>query len=195
MTAATDKALMRRLKRRHDDGAFETLVRRWDARVLAFLTKASGDREAAKDLRQEVFIRLYRYGATYNPEYSFPTWLFQIASNVLSTWQAKEARGLQRLWKFEEEAARIPLADPGPGPRELAALDELNGRIEAAMKQFTLKERQLLLLRLDLELSYPEIATIMGAPETTVKSRFYSALKRLRSKIQETQEVDRRCYQ
>ena len=186
---------MRRLKRCRDDGAFETLVLRWDARVLAFLAKASGDREAAKDLRQEVFIRLYRFGSTYDPEYSFPTWLFQIASNVLSTWHAKEARGLRRLWKFEEEGGRIPLADPGPGPRELAALDELNGRIEEAMKQFTLKERQLLLLRLDLELSYPEIANIMGAPETTVKSRFYSTVKRLRSKIQETEEVDRRCYQ
>jgi len=63
------------------------------------------------------------------------------------------------------------------------------------MKEFTLKDRQLLLLRLDLELSYPEIAQIMGAPETTVKSRFYSAVKRLRAKIQETEEVDRRCYQ
>ncbi len=193
--AKSDLDLMNRLARRRDDAAFETLVRRWDARVLAFLTKASGDREAAKDLRQEVFIRLYRYGSTYNPEYSFATWLFQIASNVLSTWQAKEARGLRRLWNFEEEAGRIPLADPGPGPRELAALDELNGRIEDAMNQFTLKDRQLLLLRLDLELSYPEIAQIMGAPETTVKSRFYSTVKRLRAKIQETEEVDRRCYQ
>ncbi len=197
-SAATDKALMKRLKRRRDDGAFETLVRRWDARVLAFLTKASGDREAAKDLRQEVFIRLYRHGATYNPEYSFATWLFQIASNVLSTWQAKEARGLRQLWKFGEEAGRTPLVDPGPGPRELAALDELNGRIEEATKQFTLKERQLLLLRLDLELSYPEIADIMGAPETTVKSRFYATVKRLRSEIQEqeiAESADRRCYQ
>ncbi len=196
MTAIpTDKALMRRLKRPRDDKAFETLVRRWDARVLAFLTKASGDREAAKDLRQEVFIRLYRYGSTYNPKYSFPTWLFQIASNVLSTWHAKEARGLRGLWKLENEAGGIPLRDPRPGPRELAALDELNGRIEDALKEFTLKDRQLLLLRLDLELSYPEIAQIMGAPETTVKSRFYSAVKRLRAKIQETEEVDRRCYQ
>ncbi len=190
--AKSDLDLMNRLARRRDDAAFETLVRRWDARVLAFLTKASGDREAAKDLRQEVFIRLYRYGSTYNPEYSFPTWLFQIASNVLSTWHAKEARG---LWRIENEGGGIPLRDPRPGPRELAALDELNGRIEDAMKEFTLKERQLILLRLDLELSYPEIANIMGAPETTVKSRFYSAVKRLRSKIQETEEVDRRCYQ
>ena len=87
-----------------------------------------------------------------------------------------------RLWDFVEQ-------------NEIAALDELNGRIESAMKQFTLKERQLLLLRLDLELSYPEIAQIMGAPETTVKSRFYSTVKRLRAKIQETEEVDRRCYQ
>ena len=183
---------MKRLKRHRDDGAFETMVLRWDTRVLAFLTKASGDREAAKDLRQEVFIRLYRHGTTYNPEYSFPTWLFQIASNVLSTWYAKEARG---LWKLENDAGGIPLHDPRPGPRELAALDELNGRIEDALKVFTLKDRQLLLLRLDLELSYPEIAQIMGAPETTVKSRFYSAVKRLRLKIQDTEEVDRRCYQ
>ncbi len=134
----------------------------------------------------------------YNPEYSFPTWLFQIASNVLSTWQAKDARGLRQLWRFGEEAGRIPLVDPGPGPRELATLDELNGRIEVAMKQFTLKERQLLLLRLDLELSYPEIADIMGAPETTVKSRFYATVKRLRSEIQEAEladQADRRCFQ
>jgi len=194
-TILTDKALMRSLKRRRNDAAFETLVHRWDARVLAFLVKASGNREAAKDLRQEVFIRLYRYGSTYNPDYSFPTWLFQIASNVLSTWHAKEARGLQGLWRFEEDSGGIPLRDPRPGPRELAALDELNVRVEDALSQFTLKDRQLLLLRLDLELSYPEIADIMGAPETTVKSRFYATVKRLRLKIQETEELDRRCYQ
>lgn len=193
----TDKDLMNGFAQGRDERAFETLVRRWDKRVLSFLAKASGDPEAAEDLRQEVFIRVYRYAGSYKPDRSFPTWLFQIASNVLATWHAKEARGLRLLWSPEDSARPLRVVDPGPGPSELAALDELGRRIDDAMKEFTLVDRELLLFRLDLELSYPEIAGIVGAPESTVKSRFYSLVKRLRINITDAEEIgqtERKCY-
>jgi len=188
----SDKALMIRFTERGDEGAFETLVRRWDARVLSFLTKASRDAEAAKDLRQEVFIRVYRYANTYKHEFAFSTWLFQIAGNALATWHAKESRGLRLLWSSGDEAREMRVVDPGPGPLELAALDELNGHIEDAMHDFTLVDRQLILLRLELEMSYPEIANVMNTPETTLKSRFYTLMKRLRNAISVAERSEER---
>ena len=78
---STDREIMAAYTRTGDPGAFEHLVRRWDDRVFGFLAKATGDLEAAKDLRQEVFIRLYRHGASYDPQFAFTTWFFRIFSN------------------------------------------------------------------------------------------------------------------
>ncbi|HIJ64847.1 MAG TPA: hypothetical protein HPP77_02765 [Candidatus Hydrogenedentes bacterium] len=85
---------MSRVRRDQDGKAFGELVRRWDRRVLTFLTKATRDPDAAKDLRQEVFLRVFRYGESYNPAFAFSTWLYRIVANVLANWQAKQRRVL-----------------------------------------------------------------------------------------------------
>lgn len=176
--ALTDNDLMLRFSRTGDEAAFAALVRRWDGRVLAFLTKAAGDYHAALDLRQEVFIRLYRYGRTYDPAYAFTTWFFRIVSNVLNTWRAKQAR-LPR-----PTTGNGPTGGAQENPRRSAILHEIGGGIEKAVAELSPKERELVLLRLHLELSYREIGEILNEPETTVKSRFYSILGRLRGALE-----------
>lgn len=181
---ATDTELMLRFSRWRDESAFEQLVRRWEGPVFSYLAKAAGNWHAAGDLRQEVFIRVYRYGRTYNPDYKFTTWLFRIASNVLSTWRKKQRRGgmLDRFRRNGDEAFEI--ADTAAGPREFAARVEARGKIDEAVAELADADRELLLLRLDLELSYREIGKILDMPETTVKSRVYKLLARLRKSLE-----------
>ena len=173
-----DRELIVRAARDGDAEAFADLVQRWDRRLLAFLTKATGDPDAAKDLRQEVFLRLHRYRTSYDANYAFTTWLFRIVANVLATWHAKNLR---------RSTSRAPLqdaADTSPSPSDCASHTETVDQVRAAIGKLSPAERQMLLLRFDLELSYREIAEILGAPETTVKSRLYALLQRLRQSLE-----------
>ncbi|MFP6582620.1 MAG: sigma-70 family RNA polymerase sigma factor [Candidatus Hydrogenedentota bacterium] len=83
---------MHRFVWHNDPKSFEQLVARWDKRVFAFLAKASGNPDEAKDLRQEVFIRVYKHAATFDSKQKFSTWLFSIVHNVLATWYTKKKR-------------------------------------------------------------------------------------------------------
>lgn len=178
METLDERDLMVRVGRRQDAAAFAELVRRWDQRILAFLTKATGDAEAAKDLRQEVFLRLYRYGASYDPAYAFSTWLYRITRNVLTTWRTKQ--GKSRAVDGAVEAER---ADGAPNPRDCAVGAERNHQLRAAIAKLSVEERELLLWRFEAGLSYRTIGEIQGAPETTVKSRVYALLGRLRESL------------
>ncbi|MBN1545508.1 MAG: sigma-70 family RNA polymerase sigma factor [Syntrophaceae bacterium] len=180
---AADQDLMSRFVSKQDRSAFEELVRRWDRPILAFLIKACGSPEDAQDMRQEVFLRLYRYGATYNPRSAFSTWLFRIAVNVMKTWKAKKGNLQSESEPLDGLDSSPVLMDLSPNPRERAGEAELEHQTQSAMARLSIEERQLLFLRLNQELSYRQIAEIEGAPETTIKSRFYTALERLRKTL------------
>lgn len=181
---------MKRFAQRGDRRAFEQLAGRWDRRVFGFLAKACGSLEAAEDLRQEVFLRLYRHGGRYDPRYPFTTWLFRIAANVLSTWRAKQARARER-GDGQTGHPGLEFADESPNPRERLAAGETRAAIREALAGLEVEERELLLLRFDLELSYPEIGRLKQMPETTVKSRVYKLLERLRVDLEHLQEPQR----
>jgi len=177
MQSAEDRDLMVSASRNGSVEALTELVRRWDHRVLAYLTKATGDPDAARDLRQDVFLRVHRYGMTYDPRYAFSTWLFRIAGNALSTWRSKrEQTGLA-------QPAGDDVPDSAPNPMAQAARAELDDQVQAAIVTLPPTERELLLQRFYLDMSYREIAEIQGVPETTVKSRTYAVLQRLRQSL------------
>lgn len=180
----SDRELMRAYAQTGDRDACAALVTRWDGRVFGYLAKCTGDVEAAKDLRQEVFLRLYRYGNTYDDAYAFTTWFFRIVSNVLATW--KRSNG--RLHPVSIHGLESRHADHAAGPSERAHWREVGDFVRAALDRLTPEDRELLLLRLDLERSYREIGEIVGAPETTVKSRIYLLFAGLRNELKDTRE-------
>ncbi len=182
---------MARFSRHTDRGAFEEVVRRWDRRVLSFLAKTSGDLEAAEDLRQEVFIRVYRYGRGYDPKYAFPTWLFKIAANVLKTWQAKQGRRRDVDLGPDAIGAMVDPADGRLNPREEAARNESASMVRSAIARLRLEDRELLLYRFDLDMSYREISLIRDAPETTIKSQMYALIERLRGEFNHSEIIER----
>ena len=179
----SDEMLMSRFVWHNDRNSYEDIVKRWDRPIFAFLAKASGDAEAAKDLRQEVFLRVYKYATTYDSNQKFSTWLFSIARNVLATWHAKKTR-----------ASLIPISnsfgntmsavDPSKDPAARAVADESKDQVNDVMARLTPYERELLLLRMDQGLSYREIAEILDTPETTIKSRTYALLTRIRKDME-----------
>ena len=176
----TDKALIRAVGAAGDLVAFEALAQRWDRRIFVFLAKAGGDVEAAADMRQDVFLRVWKYAASYNDEYAFSTWLYRIAHNVLHTWRAKSNGHCTRSLDNQDDRWKAP---DSYRPDQSAIASEIDKRVRGAIQRFEVDDRELLLMRLQAEMSYREIGEILGVPETTAKSRAYKLIAQLREQL------------
>jgi RNA polymerase sigma-70 factor, ECF subfamily len=155
---------------RGDRGAFETLYRRHVRPVYALALRRLGDRESAEDAVQDTFAAVWRSARTYRPERGpAAPWLFSIARN------ATVDRLRARVALAEPPAA----ADDGPGPPERAEQDWLTWRVHRALGELPEPERQVLALAYWGERSQSEIASELGIPLGTVKTRTRSGLARL----------------
>jgi RNA polymerase sigma-70 factor (ECF subfamily) len=145
--------------------ALEELVRAYQAPVWRFLRHLLGDDELAEDVAQEAFVRMYRRLPGFEYRSKFSTWLFQIARNA----GLDAARGRTRHLRLMASAPT-----PAP-PRDPAASAEIG----SALASLTPKLREALLLVEVLGLTYREAATVLGAPEGTVKSRVAAGREQL----------------
>ena len=89
--AKSDEALMLQLQT-GDLRSFDTLVKRWEKPLLNYCYRMVNDIALAEDLRQEVFLRIYRSAKTYRPTAQFSTWMYRIATNLCLDTLAKQQR-------------------------------------------------------------------------------------------------------
>ncbi len=174
--------------------AFAELVSRHEKRLWSFVRRFVADRQTAEDLLQEVFLRVVRGAADWQPSAKFSTWLYTIARN-LCTDQAR--RGAFRNADSLDQPVggpassssglhRLDLLTSPEGNAEKAAMDrEIATRVDQAVAQLPVEQREVFLMREVMELSFAEIAAATGASEPTVKSRMRYALERLRSALLE----------
>jgi RNA polymerase sigma-70 factor (ECF subfamily) len=160
-----------------DEDAFAALVRRWQAPVARFLSRLVGRPDAVPDLCQEVFLRVYLARARYRPTGAFSTWLYRIALNI----------GRDALRRHRPLAQPLPAGGP-PAADEPAETrceqQELAGAVDDALAELPPPLREVLVLRHYEGLGFEEIARLLGAPASTLKSRFAAALGRLRVHLQ-----------
>jgi RNA polymerase sigma-70 factor (ECF subfamily) len=169
---------------RGDDAAFEQLARRWSARVRDYLLRVTGEAAAVDDLLQEVLIALYRSAPSNGSlEARFAVRLFCIARNVaLSYLRKRAARG--RLFDLIAAAPRALLARferraPRSPPDELIR-DEFAAAFDVALRRLPEEFRTIFLLREREQMSYEEIAAVVGIPAKTVSTRLVRAREKLR---------------
>jgi len=176
--------LMVAVRDRRDITAFESLVKRWDAKLASYLIRLVGDMGAALDLRQETYFRVWRSAATYDDAYAFSTWIVRIATNLANTHRIRN-RHESRPWTAERgpEESVCGLEPILKGERE-----SLLARGIARLPQ---SDRALILMRFQLALSYREIADLLSSPESTVKSRMTTLLRRLHRELA-TQGIEAR---
>jgi RNA polymerase sigma-70 factor, ECF subfamily len=191
----TDEALMARYQK-GDVAAFAELVSRHERRLWNFVRRFVTDAATAEDLLQEVFMRVVKSAAEWQPSAKLSTWLLTIARN-LCTDHAR--RCAIRRAESLDQAPGGARDDSGPhridrlaasgGDAERAALDhEIAIRVDAAVSQLPVEQREVFLMREVMDMSFAEIALATGANEPTVKSRMRYALERLRGALHELRD-------
>jgi RNA polymerase sigma-70 factor (ECF subfamily) len=170
-----------------DHDAFEILVNRHQASVLNLIYRFIGDRTQAKDLAQEVFLRVWQAAKTYEPKAKFTTWIYRITTNLCFN-ELKSAR--RRRWfqflrpdEDNEEAAEDLLPDRSPSAEDLLLAKELSHQISEALQSLPSNQRMALVLKRYDELSYQEIARIMGCSVSAVESLLVRAKRILQEKL------------
>jgi len=170
-----------------DRKAFEMIVRKYEQPLTSYLGRMTGEREAALDFAQEVFLKVYCSLASYRPAYKFSTWLFKIASNhLIDHWRKKRLPTVSLDQPVDDdEGPLLPqVADPGPSVVRRLELAEIRRKIERALETVPEALRELFVLRHVNEFSYEEIADIKGLPVGTVKNRVFQAKELLRKRME-----------
>ncbi|HEV2913042.1 MAG TPA: sigma-70 family RNA polymerase sigma factor [Pyrinomonadaceae bacterium] len=180
LSAITDGDLVVRAIDGREDG-FEELVRRYQRPIAAYVYRMVGDYDAALDLTQEVFIKVYASLERYRSEYKFSTWIYKIAHNAAVDHLRRYSTREQSLTgEVEGSAYDLPIESDKPTPEEESERRERRAEIEAVVDQLPRAYRELIVLRHSHDLSYDEIAEVTGLPLGTVKNRLFRAREVMR---------------
>lgn len=177
MAQSTDQELVRRV-RKGDRAAFDLLFTRYQHRIHHLVSRYVRDPEEVLDVAQEAFIKAWRALPQFRGDSQFYTWLYRIAVNCAKNHLASRDRRPPSL-DFDlddEDAGPLPerLHDPDD-PEALAAKDELEQAIFAAVAGLPDDLRTAITLCEFDGLSYEEIAVVMECPVGTVRSRIFRA--------------------
>ena len=177
--------------REGDEAAFAELVRRYRNQITNYVYRMTNDYDAAVDLAQETFMRVYAAAERYQTNYAFSTYIYRIATNLaISELRRRKRRRLVSLTGFfqsqDSSGEATELDPPDSNPLQDATVVEGERRSAVARAIATLPEkyRAPLVLRDVEERSYEEIACILQMSEGTVKSRINRARTFLRDKLQ-----------
>jgi RNA polymerase sigma-70 factor (ECF subfamily) len=180
-------AIVRGLGRRDSD-LLDLLIERSHHRLMRYLVHLTGSHETAEDVFQETWLRVIERSGQYNGSSKFETWLFAIARHLVIDRSRKRRRSGSQPWSesdWREEQSETSQSEPNPF--DVAADHEEARHIAGAVSRLAPFYREVLFLRFQEDMKLNEIASVVGAPLSTVKARLYRALDALRSSLGEAQ--------
>ncbi len=179
-----NKALAQGLQRRDPD-LLDRLIEQYQFRLFRYLVYITGDRTRAEDFFQETWIRVLERGHQYDGKSRFEGWLFTIARNLVIDWQRQRKMQSLDTLTDSDQAHPLQVKDERAASALDAILDNEQGQqVHNAMAQIAAVYREVLVLRFQEELQIEEIAAVLGAPPSTVKSRLYRGLEALRTTLE-----------
>lgn len=173
----TDAELVARVQR-GDKRAFDLLVRKYQQRIMALISRYLRNRAEIADVAQEAFIKAYRALPNFRGDSQFYTWLYRIAINSAKNHLAAQSRRPQTATVDglePEQLADLAGQTDNASPERLLLTAELKREIDGAIAELPEELRTALLLREIDGLSYEEIAEVMECPIGTVRSRIFRA--------------------
>lgn len=177
--AAGDDVLMLAWTR-GDIGAFEALYARHRERLYRFLRRQLRDPGLADEVFQDTWQRVVAAGPDWRPETAFVSWLYRIARNLVADhWRARQYRPPAPA---DAEERTLRLEDPDSPELQMAGFERRRD-LQKALDTLPDEQREVVLLRLEQELSLEEIGEITGVGRETVKSRLRYAMDKLRAAL------------
>ena len=166
------------------EGSFEELVNRYQRSISAFVYRMVGDYDAALDLTQEIFIKVYASLARYRPEFKFSTWIYKIAHNAaIDHLRRTTSRERSLSAGTETDSYELPIESEGLTPEQQSEREERRGEIENVVRSLPTAYRELIVLRHSQDLTYEEIVEVTGLPLGTVKNRLFRAREMMRQQF------------
>jgi RNA polymerase sigma-70 factor (ECF subfamily) len=179
-----DAELMLRVK--DGDGAsFGLLLEKHRCAVIHFLYRMVQNHAVAEELAQEVFLRVYRSRATYEPTAKFTTWLFRIATHLALNWlrDGKNERGQDRLDDTTDDMPVRQVSDRKPSVEQTMVHHVKVQEIRRAIASLPEKQRAAVLMHKYEEMEYSQIAKVLSCSESAVKSLLFRAYETLRARL------------
>lgn len=176
--AKKDFELVDRAKN-EDQKAYAELLKRYRRPVYHLVLKMVRNQEDAEDLTIEAFSKAFKNLPKFNPEYTFSTWLFRIATNNCIDFIRKKKLNTTSIdTTFQDDGGddmRMEIKDKDLNPQEAAIRDQKIALVRAIVTKLPMKYQVLVKLRYFDELSYEEIAGEIDAPLGTVKAQLHRA--------------------
>ena len=151
--------------------AYDEIVRRHISNTIGFFYTITGDRMAAEDLAQDVFLKLFSHLKRFRFESAFTTYLYRINVNTANTWLKRSK------WKALLHLDQAP--DQGERDTELEQ-EWTRKELWDAVAKLPNKQRTVVMMRIAQELPYKDIAEITGMSEGTAKGNFHHAVTTLK---------------
>jgi RNA polymerase sigma-70 factor, ECF subfamily len=185
----TDVDVMLRVKT-GDESAFAFLVQKYRRPMVGFMYRLCHNPATAEELAQEVFLRVYRSRATYEPSAKFTTWLYRIATNLAAN-HARDTRherpeNTVRLDEPDQETGSTPdLADDSLSAEEQILKRERLAAIRSKVNALPERQRVAVIMHKYQQMDYREIAGVLKLSESATKSLLFRAYETLRDQLKE----------
>ncbi|MCC6793748.1 MAG: sigma-70 family RNA polymerase sigma factor [Candidatus Hydrogenedentes bacterium] len=171
--------------------AFETLVHRYESPLYNYAFRVLDNREDARDVFQETFLRVYKHRPRYRRGAPVRPWIYRIATNLCR--DKLRARRRRPTIPLDAPASRDPdakpvvdtLPDGRPNPAADAGAAELQARLHSALQRLPIKQRTVFVMARYQNMPYSEIARALFIPQGTVKSRMNKAVQFLMDELKD----------
>jgi RNA polymerase sigma-70 factor, ECF subfamily len=185
---AADEVLMLRYKE-GDLEAFEILLERYQQPLFTFVFRFCNDYHQAEDLVQEVFLRLIKSAKTYEPKAKFSTYIYTFAHNIcvdnFRRSKKRKTTSLSQPIDVEQELTfEDTVKDEHANPEKEYRQRTLEKALQEAVSELPEEQREVFLLREQMNLPFEEIARVVGCLPSTAKSRMRYALQSIRQKLE-----------
>jgi RNA polymerase sigma-70 factor (ECF subfamily) len=169
-----------------DAEAFGEIVRRWERRIFALTYGMLGREEDAREATQDTFLAAFRNLRGFRGEAKVSSWLHRIAVNQCISRQRRSKVRSESALDDEEQRDASSFATPlSFSPARVAEGRQTTVAVRRAINSLPLELRQVVVMKEFEELTFREIADVLGLPLSTVKSRLYTALKQLQMRLQQ----------
>lgn len=170
---------------RGDREAFDRIVRRFEAPLWRFFYRLCWDRDRAEDFVQDVFLKVYKSAARYEPRGKLSTFLYRIATNRwIDHWRSARPRptlfSLDARESDDDAAILESITAPSEEPSATLVGDHEKERLRRALDRLTMPHRLVFELAVYQNLPYPEISILLDIPVGTVKSRMHNTTRVLK---------------